>query len=81
MAESTKLKLRYFSLTTVKIGDNFIVTGQQNLTVKLLLKKYFLATILCPVYVPHVLSISIQMNWNSCSFYLWIATCWLPWSC
>ena len=32
MAESTKLKLRHISLTTVKLGDKFIVTGQQNLT-------------------------------------------------
>jgi len=29
MAESTKLKLKHISLTTVKLGDKFIVTGNR----------------------------------------------------
>jgi len=30
------------------------------------------------LYIPHGLSTSIQMDWNS---YTWMARCWLPWSC
>ena len=42
-------------------------------------EEHFIATTtLYPVYVPHGLSASIQMDYNTHSFYIWIVICRLP---